>query len=343
MAENGKSDYFCGMNREITNIGADIEKAVNILRAGGLVAIPTETVYGLGANALNEIAVLSIFQVKNRPTFDPLIVHIAQGSDLGLYAEEPSEMAWRLAEHYWPGPLTLVLKRKSIIPDLVSSGLDTVAIRVPNHPQTLDLLSQINFPLAAPSANPFGYVSPTCSSHVHQQLGAKIDYILEGGESKVGLESTVLDLSGSAPVILRRGGLPEEELESFLGIKIQKTLSSSRPGSPGMLHSHYAPRCTLLTYSGDDWQDRTSNLSPIQFSEAYWIRFSHELPAVDKQRQLILSKTADLNEAARNLFRSIRELDNRGASIIYAEKVPDIGLGRAINDRLTRASSRLVG
>jgi L-threonylcarbamoyladenylate synthase len=340
MTENGKRDYFCGMNPSSDTLGTDLDKAVAILRAGGLVAIPTETVYGLAANALDEDAVLSIFQVKNRPTFDPLIVHLAQSTQLDLYAEVPSETAFRLAEHFWPGPLTLVLKRKSMIPDVVSAGLDTVAVRVPNHPRTLDLLSRIDFPLAAPSANPFGYVSPTCSSHVQRQLGEKIDYILEGGESSIGLESTVLDLSGQSPVILRRGGIPEEELEEFLGTHIQKTLSSSRPGAPGMLHSHYAPRCLLHTYTGDAWRDLVLGLTPSQFSEAYWIRFSHELADVEKDRQLVLSRTADLSEAARNLFSAIRTLDDKGAVAIYAEKVPDTGLGRAINDRLTRATSK---
>lgn len=322
------------------NIGTDLDKAVGILRKGGLVAIPTETVYGLAANALDEQAVLSIFQVKNRPTFDPLIVHIGRAAALSLYVDYPDEVAWRLAERYWPGPLTLVMKRKPLIPDLVCSGLETVAIRVPNHPLTLELLSRIDFPLAAPSANPFGYVSPTCSAHVHQQLGNKIDYILEGGDSYVGLESTVLDLSGKSPVILRRGGIPEEELEDFLGHKVKKTLSSSRPGAPGMLHSHYAPRCSLHTYSGDQWLALTSGLSPNQCSGIYWLRFSEELEGMDKELQLVLSRTGDLGEAARNLFRAIRELDDRGAKVIYAEYAPDVGLGRAINDRLARASAK---
>jgi len=321
-------------------IGTDLDKAAGILQAGGLVGIPTETVYGLAANALNEQAVLSIFQVKNRPGFDPLIVHIAHADVLHKYVFELNEMILRLAERFWPGPLTLVLKRKQIIPDLVCSGLETVAIRVPNHPIALELLQRIDFPLAAPSANPFGYVSPTCTSHVQQQLGEHIDYILEGGSSRVGVESTVLDLSGDTPVILRRGGIPEEELEDFLGMEIQKTLSSSRPGAPGMLHNHYAPRCMLLTYSGNQWEDLVSNLTPGQRSGIYWLRFSRELGEIDKKLQFVLSRSGDLSEAARNLFRAIRELDDCGAGVIFAEKAPDAGLGRAINDRLERASTR---
>jgi L-threonylcarbamoyladenylate synthase len=338
--ENDNSQYFCIMKSVRSNIGTDLDKAAGILQAGGLVGIPTETVYGLATNALNEQAVLSIFQVKNRPGFDPLIVHISQAAELNKYVLGVNEIAWRLAERYWPGPLTLVLKRKQIIPDLVCSGLETVAIRVPNHPLTLELLQRIDFPLAAPSANPFGYVSPTCTSHVQQQLGEHIDYIIEGGSSIVGVESTVLDLSGDTPIILRRGGIPEEELEDFLGIEIQKTLSSSRPGAPGMLHNHYAPRCMLLTYSGNQWGDLALGLTPIQRSRTYWLRFSTELDGLDKSHQWVLSRSGDLSEAARNLFRAIRELDECGAGIIFAEKVPDVGLGRAINDRLERASTR---
>jgi len=323
--------------------GTDLDRAARILREGGLVAIPTETVYGLAANALDEQAVLSIFQVKNRPAFDPLIVHLSRAAELDRYVYGVNELIWRLADHFWPGPLTLVLKRKSLIPDLVSSGLETVAVRVPNHRLTLDLLTRIDFPLAAPSANPFGYVSPTCSAHVLNQLGGQVGYILEGGDSSVGLESTVLDLSSETPVILRRGGIPEEELEDFMGYKIHKMLSSSYPGAPGMLQSHYAPRCILLTYSGDEWRGLASRMSPPRLSRATWLRFSTALIEIEEQQQWILSQTGNLAEAARNLFRAIRELDDRSPSIIFAEKAPNIGLGRAINDRLERASTKNGG
>lgn len=339
MNQNGKGDYFCGVNPATTPAGNDLERAARILREGGLVAIPTETVYGLAANALDERAVLSIFQVKKRPTFDPLIVHLPHASAISLYATGVSEMALSLAGRFWPGPLTLVLRRGPRIPDLVSSGLDTVALRVPNHPIALDLLNRLPFPLAAPSANPFGYVSPTRSSHVQDQLGGRIDYILEGGTSSVGLESTVVDLTGRLPVILRRGGIPEEELEEFLGFPLQKTLSSSRPGAPGMLVGHYAPRCPLLTYSGDEWKSLLAGMDAAIAASAAWLRFSTTLPVVAAGQQFILSESGDLTVAARNLFRLMRELDDRRPGVILAERVPDSGLGRAINDRLTRASA----
>jgi L-threonylcarbamoyladenylate synthase len=229
-----------------TETGTDIHKAADIIRNGGLVAIPTETVYGLAADALNPGAVLRIFHVKKRPDFDPLIVHAASSQQAFQWAENVPEKARLLAEAFWPGPLTLVLHKKEEIPYEVTSGLNTVGLRVPDHPLTLALLRALDCPLAAPSANPFGYISPTEAAHVNQHLGGQIDYILDGGPCLRGIESTIIGFEEHEPVLYRLGSLPVSEIERLVGEVKKRLNQSSDPQAPGQLASHYAPSKTNL-------------------------------------------------------------------------------------------------
>lgn len=313
-----------------TLIGNQTHEAAQLLLAGKVVAIPTETVYGLAANALDAEAVATIFEVKQRPFFDPLIVHVASlDAVYGLVTTFP-EKAKALAAAYWPGPLTLVLPRKKSVPDLTTSGLETVGIRMPRHSLTLELLRQLPFPLAAPSANPFGYISPTTAQHVMDQLGGKIPYILDGGACEVGVESTIVEVkSDGEATVLRKGGLSIEDIERVIGcVKVQQT-SSSAPQAPGMLASHYAPRKPF--YLGD--------------VQALLAAHAHRRVAVMRfceaeHATAVLSAKGDLHEAARELFATMRRLDALDVELIIAELVPEEGLGRAINDRLRRAAAR---
>jgi L-threonylcarbamoyladenylate synthase len=314
----------------MAEIGNDINKAKLLLEKGELVAIPTETVYGLAGNALSVSAITKIFDVKNRPQFDPLIVHVSGLEDAALYVSQIPDQAITLAKQFWPGPLTLLLNKKSIIPDIVTSGLDTVGIRCPDHTVTRTLLQQLNFPLAAPSANPFGYVSPTKPEHVNEQLGDKIAYILDGGTCSVGVESTIVGFDTSTPVIYRMGGLSIEILEKAIGPLQVQIHSSSNPKAPGQLKSHYAPRKKVILGNINELlvQYAAHRIGLLTFSKNHNV--SH---------QFILSPSASLEEAARNLFIALRAFDKLPVDLILAEPVPDIGIGRAINDRLRRASA----
>ncbi len=316
-------------------IGQDISKARSFLQHGELVAIPTETVYGLAGNALNAAAVASIFETKNRPSFDPLIIHTSSLERVGEFVESFPDPLYRLAKEFWPGPLTLLLPRKPIIPDLVTSGLDRVAVRVPNHPLTNSLLASLDFPLAAPSANPFGYISPTSAQHVEDQLGEKIPYILDGGNCHVGLESTIVGMENDQLVIYRLGGLDISEIEKVVGPVLIKDHSSSNPQAPGLLESHYAPRKPFLLGDLDDLVkdhlNRKKKFGVMSLSKSF--------QSVKAEHQKQLSKMGDLKEAAQNLFSSMRYLDDQEIELILAEKVPAIGLGNAINDRLKRAAA----
>lgn len=293
-------------------------------------AIPTETVYGLAANALDPGAVLKIFETKKRPSFDPLIVHIASAEALGRYTRQAPEEALRLAAAFWPGPLTLLLPKKAIIPDLVTSGLDTVAVRVPSHPMANGLLQMLDFPLAAPSANLFGQVSPTRAVHVKEQLDGQLPYILDGGDCTVGLESTIVGFpEGAPPTVYRLGGIPVEEIGRVIGTVAVRPHSSSNPQAPGMLKSHYAPRKPLFLQENNE----------ILQGNISYLRFSSYLPGIPGERQLILSENGDLKTAARNLFAFLRELDAADTAAIVAELLPEEGLGKAVNDRLRRAAA----
>ncbi|MEQ9302238.1 MAG: L-threonylcarbamoyladenylate synthase [Cyclobacteriaceae bacterium] len=315
-------------------IGKDILKASKLLKTGNIVAIPTETVYGLAGNALRDDIVVKIFKAKNRPAFDPLICHTDSIEKIAQYVEHIPTEVQTLADAFWPGPLTVLLKKKSIIPSLTTSGLDEVAFRIPNHPLTLELLSALDFPLAAPSANPFGYISPTTAKHVQDQLGNEIPYILDGGECEVGIESTIIGFVEGQPTVYRLGGKQVEEIEALIGpVKINLN-QSSNPSAPGMLKSHYAPKKPVLVGNISQLikENRGKRIGIISFVDHYSdIAIAH---------QTVLSQNGDLNEAARNLFGALRKLDELSIDLILSEPFPDNGLGRAINDRLSRASAK---
>ncbi|MEZ4738246.1 MAG: L-threonylcarbamoyladenylate synthase [Flavobacteriales bacterium] len=318
----------------MATIGTDIKRAAELLEAGDVVAVPTETVYGLAANALNEAAVLKIFEVKQRPAFDPLIVHVGRTEDLEQVVRELPPGTQELMAAFWPGPLTLVLPRHPAIPDLVTSGLDTVGVRMPAHPLTAELLQRLPFPLAAPSANPFGYVSPTTAQHVADQLGSKIPYILDGGPCTVGVESTIIAWGTSAPnmpqwTLYRPGGVPVEAIEALVG-PLALAATSPTPMAPGMLESHYAPRKTVHVGNVPAMLKRFAGRSVgvISFRDEY---VAH--------RCEVLAPDGDLRQAARHLFAVLRELDGSDCDVILAEEFPNEGLGRAINDRLRRAAA----
>jgi L-threonylcarbamoyladenylate synthase len=306
----------------------EIEMAARIIQEGGLVAFPTETVYGLGADALNPMAVARIFEVKHRPQFDPLIVHVADLRQAEILVKKLSSRAVKLAEAFWPGPLTLVLEKSSLIPDLVTSSLPTVALRVPDHPLALNLIRESGRPIAAPSANPFGGVSPTTAEHVRISLGEKVDLILDGGPCRVGVESTVLSLTEEIPVLLRPGGVSLEEIQALIG-EVSFTASGTVPQAPGQLPSHYAPSTPL----------RFMNQLPTSALPGKWALLTFKpKPGIDSFAFVeILSQEGNLREAAANLFASLRKLDGMKLDGILALSVPEEGLGRAINDRLKRA------
>lgn len=314
-------------------IGTDINHAAHLLKEGKLVAIPTETVYGLAGNALDEQAVTQIFAVKNRPTFDPLIVHTDSIHKVKKLVQQMPITALDLANHFWAGALTLLLPKRELIPDLVTSGSPLVAVRIPNHPLTLQLLSSLDFPLAAPSANPFGYISPTTAQHVEAQLGDKIPYIIDGGACILGLESTIVGFEGGIPTIYRKGGISIEAIEQVIGEVQVKEHSSSNPQAPGMLKSHYAPRIPLVL--GDlvklIQKNKRKRLGVLSFQKYHL--------GVPIHHQLILSKQGDMAEAAQNLFAAMRQLDTMDIDMIVAELLPERELGRAINDRLRRAAA----
>jgi L-threonylcarbamoyladenylate synthase len=314
----------------MAEIGKDINKAKLLLEGGKLVAIPTETVYGLAGNALDLSAVTRIFEVKRRPYFDPLIVHTPDIDNAKIYAESLPAEAVALAKTFWPGPLTLVLKKKAIIPHLVTSGLDTVALRCPDHPLTSSLLQQLDFPLAAPSANPFGYVSPTTAYHVDEQLGNEIEYILDGGNCDIGIESTIVGFESDVPVIYRIGGLSIDMIETVVGPVRINTFSSSNPKAPGQLQTHYAPRVKVILGNLEDL------LQHFNAHQSGLLSFNKDF---NSPYQFILSPSGSIKEAAQNLFTALRELDKMPVDVILAELVPDKGLGKAINDRLRRAAA----
>lgn len=316
-----------------TLTGTDIEKARELLEQGHLVAIPTETVYGLAANALDPEAVLKIFEAKQRPQFNPLIVHISDWAEAQHYVSHIPRTAHLLAKEFTPGPLTFLLPKKDMIPDIITSGSPFVALRVPAHPVCRALLSRLPFPLAAPSANEFGYISPTLAIHVQQSLNGKVAYILDGGPATVGLESTIIGFDDAEGVIVHRvGGLSIERIEALTGKKalIPVRTQDQAPLTSGQLKSHYAPHTAL--YTGDiqalAGQFPGKKIASISFSKTY---------PLDQVQQFVLSPEGSLTEAAGNLFRVMREIDALHADIILAEIFPDEGLGRAINDRLDRA------
>jgi len=319
----------------LTPDDAGIARAAALLRAGKLVSFPTETVYGLGADATNASAVARIFKAKGRPRFNPLIVHLPNLAAVHAVAVLAGE-ALRLAQAFWPGPLTLVLPRDArTIPDIVAAGLPTVAIRVPDHPIALTLIQRCGVPIAAPSANRFGGVSPTTAEHVRESLGDAVDMILDGGSCRRGVESTIILLAGQTPTLLRPGALPLEEIEAVIG-RVERigagTESNHPPPGPGMLARHYATRTPILFVDAD--------LGVMDISRCGRLSFTTPAGGEGFAAVETLSARGDLREAAANLFAAMRRLDALALDAIIADRFPSRGLGLAINDRLTRASAR---
>ena len=312
--------------------GEAISRAVALLREGQVVGLPTETVYGLAGDGLNPAALARIFEVKQRPLFDPLILHLPDADSAFSLAEKIPVAARELAQRFWPGPLTLVLPKKEIVPDLATSGLSEVALRVPGHPVAQALLRAFGGPLAAPSANRFGRISPTDAQAVRAELGDAVPLILDGGPCEVGLESTVLLISDRQPLLLRAGGIPLEEIESLIGPVQHATPVDDKPQAPGQLKHHYAPRKPLRL----EW-----DLRDIEFGPDGGVILFGDLSGADSFPGVIenLSRTGDLREAAANFFRVLRRLDDDPrVRILYAMALPEHGLGLAINERLERAA-----
>lgn len=315
--------------------GTHIDVAANLLKQGKVVAIPTETVYGLSGNALNPEAVAEIYTVKNRPSFNPLIVHTNALHRLHPYVQNIPDTAHRLAQQFWPGPLTLLLEKTALIPEMVTAGSARVAVRIPRHPLTQRLLSMLDFPLVAPSANPSGYVSPTTAAHVAEQLGQKIPYILDGGPCFVGVESTIVSFEDQRLVVYRWGGVSQEELQRFVGPAVPVVFHTSQTGTlaPGMLSSHYSPRQPVVI------GNMANLLKHYVAAQVGVLSFRDTYPQVAAAYQVALSPTGDLAEAAQRVFAALRYLEKLPITCILAELVPNIGIGRAINDRLQRAAA----
>jgi len=314
-----------------------IQEAAAILLRGGLVAFPTETVYGLGANALDANAVARIFAAKGRPSFNPLIVHVPDEAGARALVREWPEHASLLAEEFWPGPVTLVLYKREIVPDIVTAGGDSVALRVPSHPVALALLRVSALPLAAPSANRSTSLSPTTARHVEQSLGDRVDLIVDGGPAEVGIESTVIDLRGPQAIILRPGVIGPRELEPLvgpLGVRGETRGEAPRP-APGMLERHYAPRATLVLFACEDaarvvaeanaLTSRGRNVGMVVLDDS---------PATGRVARL----PRDVNRYAQRLYTTLHELDDAGCEVVYVERVPEGSAWDGVRDRLERAA-----
>ncbi len=310
---------------------ADCIKAAALIKSGGIVAFPTETVYGLGADCFNEKAVAGIFAVKERPSFDPLIVHIHDMNQLDILAENMPRAARILAETFWPGPLTIVVPKKASVPDIVTAGLPNVAVRMPNNRIALELIRHSGTPIAAPSANKFGRISPTCASHVREQLGSQVEIIIDGGPCSVGIESTIVSFVDKKPLLLRPGGVPVEEIEKTIGPIGKPEMNMYTHASPGRSLRHYSPRTPVFL-----------GATPLILPglRKGLLTFTPEPEYVISGFLVVetLSARGDLNEAACNLFAALHRLDHKNLDVIIAKKFPDVGLGVAINDRLIRAS-----
>lgn len=316
----------------------DIQAAADALREGKLVAFPTETVYGLGADAENESAVARVFAVKGRPSDHPLIVHVASAAELPRWAREVPTAAQRLAEACWPGPLTLLLRKSERVPLATTGGLDSVGLRVPAHPVALELLRRFGGGVAAPSANRFGRVSPTRAEHVATDLGDDIDVLLDGGECNVGLESTILDLTSDEPRLLRPGGVTVERLESLLGVSVSRTLTADAR-APGLLPSHYAPLARVLIVPSSELAAEARRLQSAGERVAVLASHLDEREVIRTLREVIfLDLGDDASSAAQRLYGALREADARAASVVLASPPVAEGLGEALADRLKKAA-----
>jgi L-threonylcarbamoyladenylate synthase len=316
-------------------VSKDISKAADILKEEGLVAIPTETVYGLAGNIYSEKAIKAIFEMKQRPFYNPLIVHIKSIAQLDELAKDIPKKARLLADKFWPGSLTMVLKKQDSVPDLVTAGKDSVAIRVPNHDATLALLAVLDFPLAAPSANPFGSISPTSAFHVVDYFGDELQMVLNGGTCQNGIESTIIGFENEEPVLYRLGSISVEDIEGVIG-KIQiKNKKESAPNAPGMLSKHYAPATTTFLKS-----DVAQFINGFPEKRIGLLLFKDKIKSTTVIHQEVLSEKGDLKEAASNLYAAMHRLDTKELDMIVAEQFPDFELGKSINDRLERATTK---
>lgn len=325
-------------------------KAIELLRRGDVVALPTETVYGLSADALNPSAVGKIFEAKERPRFDPLIVHVPDRATLDGIADVQSPVARELMAKFWPGPLTFIFSKREIVPGIVTAGLETVAVRMSAHPIFREVISALNGPLAAPSANRFGRISPTNAQHVLDELNGRIPLIVDGGATDHGIESTIVRIANGTIEILRRGPITDEMLRS-IG-KVRGATSSTAITAPGQLPTHYAPRTKLILVEGlrNFSPPRTERVGALFFGAVAGVdarRPQSATAATSASEEVVnfaaarhLSEKGDLREAAANFFRMLRELDNEDLDLIVAERVPRQGIGAAINDRLERAAGR---
>ena len=309
---------------------ASLLKAATTLREGELVVFPTETVYGLGADAFNPIAVAKIFELKKRPHFDPLIVHIAHMESVEKLVLNVPAQARRLMERFWPGPLTIIMEKQGMVPDIVTAGLKTVGVRMPSHPVALALIKALGRPVAAPSANPFGYMSPTKAGHVARMFADRVPLILDGGPSTHGIESTVVSVRGDTVYVHRYGAVPLEEIERVVG-DLQEKEKGTICEAPGELPYHYAPHARLVIIRSHE---------DIRTSESGFLAFKNPEGKPLSKYVRVLSAEGDLREAAAHFFSHLIELDQEGVNVIYAERVPEIGLGRAIMERLRKAAQK---
>lgn len=336
---------------DIDNIDlAKIKYAAQVIEEGGLVAFPTETVYGLGANALNEAAVEKIFQAKGRPSDNPLIVHIADKKSVEKLVLRIPDKAVKLMDNFWPGPLTLVLDKQSIVPKIITAGLDTVAVRVPSHPIALSLIREANLPIAAPSANVSGKPSPTHSQHVINDLKGKVDVIIDGGFSNIGVESTVVDMVVEPPMLLRPGGITLEQLEAVIGrvqidpaIELKKLDEKTVPKSPGMKYKHYAPKAKVVIVEGEIQNIASKINSLVNEYESKNIKVG--ILATDETKHLYpenltvsLGSRVSPETIAANLFNAFRDYDKTDVQIIFAEAIDSSGIGLAIMNRMSKAA-----
>jgi L-threonylcarbamoyladenylate synthase len=320
--------YLCFVK---TEIGKDLEYAVKLLESNEVVSIPTETVYGLAAKGTSESAVSKIFKIKGRPKSNPLILHFPDSEAMTPYVQDFPEELKKLTDIFWPGPLTILLKKSELVPDLITAGHDRVAVRVPAHQVILELLNKLSFPLAAPSANPYGKISPTKTEHVYNQLNGKIPYILEGGPCKKGLESTIIGMENEKLKIHRLGSISVEDIEHIIGYKpIIEITSDDVPLTSGMVKYHYAPNTPIYFLDSAEEVDQSESSGFIFFQ-------SDLLGVLNKT---ILSKSGNLNEAAQKIYDVLHRMDSKGFERIYIERFPDSDLGRTINDRLKRATAK---
>lgn len=340
---NTKGSIFVNTILFTENTKENIEKAAEIIRRGGLLGIPTETVYGLGANALNADACRRIYEAKGRPQDNPLIIHVPDASWLSRYCEKVPESAYRLAEAFWPGPLTMILPKREIVPYRTTGGLETVGVRCPNHPVTLAVIAAADVPIAAPSGNTSGRPSPTSAADMLEDMDGKIDGIFDGGPCGVGVESTIIDLTCQPPRLLRAGGLPLEELERVLGtVLVDKCITQlmtdgERPRAPGMKYRHYAPKAPVTVVTGDGKKSAVyiaahapEGAGVICFSE-----FRAQFPGCVVHE---LGPEGDKSEQARRVFDALREFDATDVTEIFAQCPDDAGLGLAIGNRLKKAA-----